>query len=123
LRDEIAQFRSGVYRCNPPLIDPVNIDSHLANDVVKEPQAVDESVPLFGHVSIDSHLANEVVEQTQTVDESFPSASPDCELLDASTVVSDDTSKMGSPPFFTVYVGYFLHRLRGDVLIPFRRRS
>ena len=78
MREEISQFRSGVYRCNPPLIDPVNIDSHLANDVVKEPQAVDESVPLFGHVSIDSHLANEVVEQTQTVDESFASVSPDC---------------------------------------------
>ncbi len=79
----------------PPLIDPVNIDSHLANDVIKEPQTVDESVPLIDHVSIDSHLANDMVAQPQTVDESFPSASQACEFLGASTVVSDATSQWG----------------------------
>ena len=42
------------------MIDPANIDSHLANDVVKEPQTVDESVSLLDHVSIDSHLAHDV---------------------------------------------------------------
>ncbi len=93
----------------PPLIDPVNIDSHLANDVIKEPQTVDESVPLIDHVSIDSHLANDVVAQPQTVDESFPSASQACEFLGVSLLFLMPRLNGVIP---------FLYRLRVGVLIP-----